>query len=48
MSQRKGEENPTESKVFDAKSDKEAKLSESYPLEELKRIKRKRNVSKGI
>lgn len=36
MSQRQGEENTTESKVSDAKSDKETKLSESHPLEELK------------
>ncbi|WNN20030.1 HTH DNA binding protein [Bacillus phage FI_KG-Lek] len=36
MSQRQDEENLTESKVSDTKTDKEAKLSESHPLEELK------------
>ncbi|AHA71047.1 hypothetical protein ABE47_06590 [Bacillus thuringiensis] len=36
MSQRQGGENPTESKVSDVKLDKETKLSESHPLEELK------------
>lgn len=36
MSQRQDGENPTESKVSDVKLDKETKLSESHPLEELK------------
>ena len=36
MSQRQHEESLTESKVSDTKTDKEAKLSESHPLEDLK------------